>query len=58
VADLVGYRPHAVWLDPAELEAMIGELRAAIAPKLANEPRPGRTRHLLNPVLFLASLTR
>jgi DNA-binding transcriptional ArsR family regulator len=52
VADLIGYRQHAVWLDPAELEAMIGELRAAIAPRLANEPRPGRTRYLLSPVLF------
>ncbi|MEV4149338.1 helix-turn-helix domain-containing protein [Amycolatopsis sp. NPDC049691] len=51
-ADLVGYRQHAVWLDRAELAAMIGELRAAIAPRLANEPRPGRTRYLLSPVLF------
>jgi DNA-binding transcriptional ArsR family regulator len=52
VADLVGYRQHAVWLDHAELEAMIGELRAAIAPRLANEPCPGRTRYLLSPILF------
>ncbi|KDN21999.1 helix-turn-helix domain-containing protein [Amycolatopsis rifamycinica] len=52
VADLVGYRQHAVWLDPAELETLIGQLRAAIAPRLANEPRPGRTRYLLSPILF------
>lgn len=52
VADLVGYRQHAVWLDHAELEALIGDLRAAIAPRLANRPLPGRTRYLLSPVLF------
>ena len=28
VADLVGYRQHAVWLDPAELADLIGDLRA------------------------------
>ncbi|MFI5611894.1 helix-turn-helix domain-containing protein [Amycolatopsis sp. NPDC051903] len=52
VADLVGYRQHAVWLDGAELEALIGDLRAAIAPRLANEARAGRTRYLLSPILF------
>jgi DNA-binding transcriptional ArsR family regulator len=52
VTDLVGYRQHAVWLDHDELAAMIGELRAAIAPRLANGPRSGRARYLLSPVLF------
>ncbi|QRP50074.1 helix-turn-helix domain-containing protein [Amycolatopsis sp. FDAARGOS 1241] len=52
VADLVGYRQHAVWLDGAELEALIADLRAAIAPRLANEARAGRTRYLLSPILF------
>ena len=40
VADRVGYRQHALWLSPAELEELIGELRAAIAPKLANQAEP------------------
>ncbi|MEU0531586.1 helix-turn-helix domain-containing protein [Amycolatopsis tolypomycina] len=52
VADQVGYRQHAVWLDPAELQTLIAELRAAIAPRLANEAGPGRTRYLLSPILF------
>lgn len=50
--DLVGYRQHAVWLSRDELEALIGELRAAIAPRLANQATPDRTRYLLSPILF------
>ncbi|TNC20086.1 helix-turn-helix domain-containing protein [Amycolatopsis alkalitolerans] len=52
VADLAGYRQHAVWLSDEELHALIQDMRAAIAPKLANEPAPGRTRYLLSPILF------
>jgi hypothetical protein len=52
VADLVGYGQHGVWLDRDELVALIGELRAAIAPRLANPPAAGRTRYLLSPILF------
>ncbi|MEU8955061.1 helix-turn-helix domain-containing protein [Streptomyces sp. NPDC048518] len=52
VADQVGYRQHALWLSPGELEELIGELRAAIAPKLANRPSPERTQYLLSPVHF------
>ncbi|MCX0245477.1 helix-turn-helix domain-containing protein [Streptomyces drozdowiczii] len=52
VADRVGYRQHSVWLSPAELEELIGGLRAAIAPKLANEPSPERTQYLLSPIHF------
>jgi len=51
-ADLVGYRQHAVWLTPEERLALIGELRTAIVPVLGNEPAPGRTQHLLSPILF------
>ncbi|MFI6685913.1 hypothetical protein [Streptomyces sp. NPDC050485] len=40
VADQVGYRQHALWLSPAELDELIGELRAAIVPRLANRPSP------------------
>jgi DNA-binding transcriptional ArsR family regulator len=51
-ADLVGYRQHAVWLSQDELVEMIGQLRAAIAPRLANEPTPERRQYLLSPILF------
>lgn len=49
---LVGYRQHGIWLSPDELAALIGELRAAIAPRPAHEPAPGRAQHLLSPILF------
>jgi DNA-binding transcriptional ArsR family regulator len=52
--DLVGYRQHAVWLSPEELEALITDLRAAILPRLRHEPAPGRRQHLLSPILFPA----
>ncbi|MGW1467740.1 helix-turn-helix domain-containing protein [Streptomyces sp. NPDC002308] len=52
VADLVGYRQHAVWLAPGELEGMIAGMRDAIAPHLANGPAPDRTRYLVSPILF------
>lgn len=52
VADLVGYRQHAVWLSQDELLELIGELRAAIAPRLANRPTPERARYLLSPIHF------
>ncbi|NRQ40565.1 helix-turn-helix domain-containing protein [Nonomuraea sp. NN258] len=53
-ADLVGFRQHAVWLSPDELLELIGDLRAAIAPRLANQATSGRARYLLSPVLFPA----
>ncbi|MFD7378226.1 helix-turn-helix domain-containing protein [Streptomyces mirabilis] len=52
VADQVGYRQHALWLSPAELEELTGELRAAIAPRLANRPSPERAQYLLSPIHF------
>jgi len=51
-ADPVGYRQHAVWLSRDELVALVGELRAAILPRLANPATPDRTRYLLSPILF------
>ncbi|WP_432105762.1 helix-turn-helix domain-containing protein [Streptomyces sp. bgisy091] len=54
VADMVGFRQHAVWLEPDELREFIAELRAVIAPRLMSGPAPGRTRHLISPVLFPA----
>ncbi|MGW4591216.1 helix-turn-helix domain-containing protein [Amycolatopsis thermoflava] len=54
-ADLVGFRQHAVWLSRDELEALIADLRAAIAPRLANQPTAQRARYLLSPILFPAA---
>ncbi|GAB3334209.1 helix-turn-helix domain-containing protein [Micromonospora halotolerans] len=51
-ADLVGYRQHALWLSRDELRELIGELRTAIAPRLANRSTPDRARYLLSPILF------
>ncbi|MEU8686553.1 helix-turn-helix domain-containing protein [Streptomyces sp. NPDC048611] len=52
VADQVGYRQHALWLSPAELDGLIAELRAAIAPRLSNRPSPERAQYLLSPIHF------
>ncbi|GGT12201.1 transcriptional regulator [Nonomuraea spiralis] len=52
VADLVGYRQHAIWLTRGELEKMIIEFRRVILPLLANQPTPDRTQHLLSPIFF------
>ncbi|WP_227980545.1 helix-turn-helix domain-containing protein [Nocardia spumae] len=51
-SDSVGYRQHALWLSPAELSGLIAELRAAIAPRLRNEPTGERSHYLLSPILF------
>ncbi|MGW5106810.1 helix-turn-helix domain-containing protein [Nocardia sp. NPDC004123] len=51
-ADLVGFRQHALWLSRDELEQLIAELRAAILPRLANQPGSGRDQYLLSPILF------
>jgi hypothetical protein len=51
-ADLVGYRQHAIWLRHDELLALIGELRAAILPRLGNQPAPDRAAYLLSPIMF------
>ncbi|MBO3746065.1 helix-turn-helix domain-containing protein [Streptosporangiaceae bacterium NEAU-GS5] len=51
-ADMVGYRQHALWLSPDELIELIGELRAAIAPRLDNPATPERGHYLLSPILF------
>jgi hypothetical protein len=51
-ADSVGFRQHALWLNPNERDELISEMRKAIVPQLNNEPAPGRRRHLLSPILF------
>jgi len=50
--DPVGYRQHAVWLDPDELDELNGELRRALLAALDNKPAPGRTQYLISPILF------
>ncbi|WP_227998521.1 helix-turn-helix domain-containing protein [Nocardia australiensis] len=50
--DLVGYRQHAIWLDPEELAGLITDLRAAIVPRIKNKPGQGRSQYLLSPILF------
>jgi hypothetical protein len=50
--DLVGYRQHSIWLTPDERAALIGDLRAALLPRLAFEPTAERTQHLISPILF------
>ncbi|MEV6067902.1 helix-turn-helix domain-containing protein [Nocardia sp. NPDC052001] len=50
--DLVGFRQHALWLDPAELLELIDELRRVIAPRLGYAPTPERGQYLLSPILF------
>ncbi|MEU9093521.1 helix-turn-helix domain-containing protein [Streptomyces sp. NPDC048428] len=52
VADRVGYRQHALWLSPGELDELIAELRTAIAPRLDNRPNPERAQYLLSPIHF------
>jgi DNA-binding transcriptional ArsR family regulator len=52
LADLTGYRQHALWLTRDELTELISELQRAIIPRLANHPAPARTRYLLSPILF------
>lgn len=52
LADLVGFRQHALWLDPAELQSLIADLRAVIAPRLENKPEGTRARYLLSPIHF------
>ncbi|MFI6481705.1 helix-turn-helix domain-containing protein [Nonomuraea sp. NPDC050663] len=51
-ADLVGYRQHAVWLDPGEVRDLIADLREVIVPRLAHQATAERGRYLLSPILF------
>ncbi|MEV0051874.1 helix-turn-helix domain-containing protein [Saccharopolyspora shandongensis] len=51
-ADSVGYRQIPLWLGQDELVELVNELRSVIASRLDNEPTPGRSLHLLSPILF------
>ncbi len=50
--DLVGYSQVALHLSDAELLELLGELSAAVAPRLALQPGPGRTRRVLTSVVL------
>ena len=50
--DPIGYRQHAVWLDPDELDELHRQLRDALLKTLDNEAAPGRTQYLISPILF------
>jgi DNA-binding transcriptional ArsR family regulator len=52
IADAVGFQQMALWLSPEERAELIGEMRRAILPHLANQPAPNRRQHLLTPILF------
>jgi DNA-binding transcriptional ArsR family regulator len=52
VADQVGYRHIALWLDDDEKADLVEQVVGAIRTKAANGPRPGRRRHVLSPIFF------
>ncbi len=51
-ADQVSYLQTTLWLDPGELAELVADVRAAIKARTRNEPSPGRSPHLISPVLF------
>jgi hypothetical protein len=50
--DGVGFRMAGVWLDDTELTEFLRELARVVQPRLANGPRPGRTRRIVGSVLL------
>lgn len=52
VRDLVGYRQHAMYLTDEETAQLVTELRAVLAPRLAQGPGDGRRRRLFSTVLL------
>ncbi len=46
----VGYRQAAVWVTDEEYDAMVAELRAVLAARMANEPDGARRRRLVTTV--------
>jgi len=53
--DGVTYRMAGLWLDDAEYTELLSELTRVLQPRLANPPRPGRTRRILGYVLLPGS---
>jgi DNA-binding transcriptional ArsR family regulator len=54
VADGVGYRQIPLELSDQEFAELAGRLNAALAPVIANRPRPDRTRRMLTTILMPA----
>ena len=52
VADLVGFRQHAIWLSDDERADLVAAMRAALAGRIGNPRASGRRPHLLSPILF------
>jgi hypothetical protein len=50
--DGAGYNLAGLWLDDAELADLARELAIVLEPRVANDPRPGRTRRLLATILI------
>jgi hypothetical protein len=48
----VSYRQFPLWLNPAELDELIGEIGSAVMSKLHNEPAPDRSPYVLSTILF------
>jgi hypothetical protein len=52
VRDGVSYRMAGMWLSDAEYTALLRELTAVLAPRIANQPTGDRKRHILGFVLL------
>jgi hypothetical protein len=50
--DGASYNLAAMWLDDAELAELARELNIVLQPRLANPPKPGRSRRILATVLL------
>ncbi|WP_167476174.1 helix-turn-helix domain-containing protein [Nocardia arthritidis] len=50
VRDGVGYRMAGMWLDDTEFAELQADLGRILAPRLANEPTPGRKLHTLRTI--------
>ncbi len=50
--DRVGYRQTPLWLTDAEVDDLVGDLRAVVARRTDLPPAPGRRRRLLSTILI------
>jgi DNA-binding transcriptional ArsR family regulator len=51
-ADMVGYVQVPLWLSREDLASMVEQVRAMLAARLDNKPRPGRRLYLVSPIVF------
>ena len=54
VRDGVGYKHAALHLSDRELESLVADLNAVLAPRLANRPSKSRSRRMLSTILMPA----